>query len=397
MNRTHIILTPPFAFALAAVLAWFTGSPVEDSLTGGNTRVRSPRQRATAEATAARESAVLFQFERAFLLDPPPPVETHDAKGMDEALGPDDRNSGSGCCGTSALSYSIDWARESPEAMYDWLVRTGGTSFDRTLFPAYVLFSTWAEKDTSAALAAALAIPNRMLRRQALVSTLEILCKSDPARARELMLQNLSLFHAGGQSPIFNCNETGVVTCDMLLSLPLGEERTQLLATLLKDLARWSIGDEPAKALAVWKNAPESMRRDLVAAGFTNDGEKSASFEGLSDMMRERAETSGNPALAAEFIQSQGAEWARRDLAEALDWARAHLKGKSRVECSAGLFEQGARADFDRALDIWQNLPDDFLKVRAAGAIVRGAPAGRKAEADAMMRSLPEHDRLMAR
>ena len=96
-------------------------------------------------------------------------------------------------------------------------------------------------------------------------------------------------------------------------------------------------------------------------------------------------------------MEVHGPAWAKRNLAGALDWAQAHLKGKSRIEHSARLFEPAASWDFDTALRIWQTLPDSFFKVRAAGAISKGAPPDRKAEAEALIHSLSERDRDLAR
>jgi len=74
----------------------------------------------------------------------------------------------------------------------------------------------------AAALAAIPNIPDRRLRQQALVSSLDILCRSDRDRARVLMMQYLDLFPPGGQTPLFNQYESGETTCDLLRSLPPG-------------------------------------------------------------------------------------------------------------------------------------------------------------------------------
>jgi hypothetical protein len=88
----------------------------------------------------------------------------------------------------------MDWAKESPEAMFAWLVSQN----DKRSFYSYILFESWAGKDMTAALAVVFKIPNLKLRRQALMTSLEILCQSDPACARELWTQNLSLFPPDG-------------------------------------------------------------------------------------------------------------------------------------------------------------------------------------------------------
>jgi hypothetical protein len=166
----------------------------------------------------------------------------------------------------------------------------------------------------------------------------------------------------------------------MLLSLPPGEERTHLLAGLLDRL-------DPPDAHALWKQASKSERREWVDAGFAPFMTRAPSFKGLDDLMRERVETSGDPAAAGKFIDSHGESWAKRDLAAALDWAQAHLKGKRRVECREKFFQVGIIQDFDATLRIWQNLPEGYLKVSAAEAIQRAVPDNRKAEAEAVLKS----------
>lgn len=386
MNRTRMILTPPLAFALAAILAWLTGRPVEDASASENHVVRSPRQREAAMVDAGDPSVVLAELENRILDHPDPPGEIHDAEGMDAALDLDDRTSMFPGGGMSTISYAIDWAEEAPEELFAWLVHQSGSSFHRGLHPCDILFRAWAEKDMEAALAAVLTIPNRDLRQQALISSLEVLCKSDPDRARGLMMQNLGIFPPDGKIPIFSLFETGDVMCDMLISLPPSGERTHLLANVLRTMAGRN-HELALQAQAVWQQSPEDLRRELVAAGFKAEEDLSLSFAGLEELLRERAETAGDPACAERFMESQGPTWARRDLAGALDWAQAHLKGKNRVERSAELFKAAAGQDLDTALRIWQTLPDSFLKTSAAEAISRGAPDDRKTEAAAILQS----------
>lgn len=142
------------------------------------------------------------------------------------------------------------------------------------------------------------------------------------------------------------------------------------------------------QAHAVWDQSPEDLRRDLVAAGFSSDKDDAAVFPGLEDLLRDRAERSGDPAVAEKFVETQGRGWAMRDLAGALDWARTHLKGVSREKHSAALFESAASADFDAALGIWQSLPDSVMKIDAAEAMLKGAPEQRKVEATGALESV---------
>ncbi len=375
MKRPRLFPAPPLVCVLAAVLVWLTGAHARNTPRSANPR---------------KISAVLDQLEQEILINPP--AEIHDAKGMEAALDSDDLT-GSFCGGgQSASQYADEWVAESPEAMFAWLVNRGGSSFRRSLSPACDLFRTWAEKDMAAALAAVSRIPDRNLRRQALLSSVEILCKSDPGRARDLMIQNLGLFSPGGPSLIFRPYETGKAIWDMLWSLPPGAERTHLLANLLTDMALVTT-DPPGQAEAAWQQCPADLRRELVAAGFTTYGGRETPIDGLEELMRERAEKSGDRAAAEQFINAHGPAWAKRDLPAALAWTRAHLKGKSRVERSAELFEYLAAQDFKSVLRLWQTLPDSSLKVRAAYAISKGTPSHRRDEVDGILKSSSERDR----
>jgi hypothetical protein len=378
MKRTCIILAPPLVFVLTAVLAWLTGLPGENPPEPGNAIARSPRQRAAAGVDAGGVSAVLLQLESKILSHAPASLtdEIHHAKGMEDALFSDESSGSFPGGGMGAITYSMAWAKESPEAMFAWLVSQN----DKRSFYSYILFRSWAEKDMTAALAAVFKIPNLKLRRQALMSSLEILCQSDPARARELMTQNLGLFPPNGDWLVFNGYEKGKATSELLLSLPPGEERTHLLAGLLDRM-------DPPDAQALWEQASEAERREWVDAGFAPFMTRASSFEGLDDLMRERAESSGDPAAVEKFISSHGESWAKRDLAAALDWAQTHLKGKRRGECREKFFQVGIVQDFDATLRIWQNLPEGYLKVSAAEAIQRAVPDSRKAEAEAVLKS----------
>lgn len=106
--------------------------------------------------------------------------------------------------------------------------------------------------------------------------------------------------------------------------------------------------------------------------------------------MRERAETTGDPAVVGKFLRCDGEAWAKRDLVAALNWAQAHLKGKNRVDWREKFFQGGIHHDFDQTLRIWQTLPEGFLKVSAAEAIGRAAPESRKADAKSLLKLPPE-------
>jgi hypothetical protein len=397
MKRAFILLSPLLAFVLGAVAAWLAGSPVSDASATAETFLRSSRQREAETARSRDPVQIAAQFESEMVNYRAPPKAIHDADGMESVFKSDRMTQSFPGGGGGWISYSMEWAEDSPEDMFAWLIHQGGSDFKQRVNSAAILFNTWAVKDREAALAAIFKISDTDIRRQALASSLEILYQTHPDRARELMTQNLELFSSGLGGTPFKAYDTGKTTCDLLLSLPHGEVRTQLLADLLSSLATWSMDGTAAYAISIWNQAPESQRRELVAAGFDSSKENSASFDGLEDIMRDRAETSNDPRVAEMFMQNHGPALAKRDLAGTLDWAHAHLKGKARVEQCAELFESAASQDFDTTLATWQTLPEGILKARAAGAMSKGAPASRKTEAEAVIQSLSAQDQDLAR
>jgi hypothetical protein len=397
MNRFCYFLTPPLAFALAAWLAWSTRAPVESTVVSENIRFRSSRQRDAVAVDSGDLTVALSRFENQVSRDPIKPKQIHDAEGMDRWIVSDAGSANFCGGGMASIEYSFGWADEAPEEMLAWLIQQNGYSYQRALSPASILFGSWAKKDMAAALAAVPKIPNPDLRRQALASTLEVLCTSDPARARELLLQNLSLFLADGGRSSFKPFNTSQTTCDMLLTLPPGEARTHLLAGLLTSMADWSLDGVSQYAISHWKKASGAERREWVAAGFSSGKDNATSFDGLETLMRQRAEITGDPAVAQSFVTIQGEAWAKRDLPGAFNWTQAHLKGKCRVEEGVKLFGYAASQDFDTAIGTWKNLPDGILKARAAGEIAKNSPPARKAEAEAIIESLSKHDKNLAR
>ncbi len=389
MKRAGIFLAPLFAFVLGAVLAWFARSPAENVPAPESAHASSAGQ----SETEARDTAILDQLEYGIVHYPAQAAKIYGAKGMEDALESDiqTRNFPEG--GLSAARYSMLWADKSPVEMFSWLNQKNAFSEDSKIFPTDILFGSWAKKDMMAALSAVFKISNRNLRQQALLTTFEVLCESDPARARELMIQNLNLFLTDGRRLILNATKP---TCDLLLSLPPSNERTNLLAKFLTDMARWN-QESVSQAEEIWQQQPEDVRRDLVAAGFTCGKEFTAKFNGLEDLMCRQSDTSADHATAERFIEANGPVLAKRDLTKALSWTQAHLKGKARVERGAELFEFAASNNFDATIAVWQTLPDSFLKARAAGAISRGAPPDRKPDVESMLQSLAQRYRDQAR
>lgn len=375
MNRAFVILSPPAVFILTAVSAWFACAPDGNKLVEGNSTRHGLRQRAATGVDSCDMAAALRRLESKILPHNPAPTrKTHDAEGMENAIFASERSAPCPGGGMQAFEYSMDWAKDAPEEMFAWLVGQNG----KRSHYANMLFSQWAEVDIEAALAAVFKIPDPQLRAQALLTSLEVLCKTNPDRAKEILLQNMSLFSPNEASLFFEY-DSGKTTWDLLLALPPGKERTHLQAELLERM------NSDGLAQNLWKQASESQRREWLAAGFSPYMTSADTFEGLGEIMKEKAETSGNPADATKFIEGHGEAWAKRDLAGALDWAQAHLKGKSRVDLSGKLFQAGIAGDFDTTLRIWQGLPEGYLKKGIAEAILRAVPDARKAEAQAVL------------
>jgi len=390
MKAAIRFLAPPCAFVVFAFLASRNDS--DDLKTSQDTGIRQTAESPFPAHDPVGVTAALSRLEQNIFLSEAEPAPVHDAEGMDGWLDSVERNSSFPGGGMGAISNAMDWAEEAPEDMFAWLIRQDATFNNRSLSPASILFETWSEKSMSAALAAVPKIPDPNIRAQALASTLENLYPKDPQRALEILERNLDLFQPGSNGTQFSGYDgEAPTTCDMLLALPPGPGRTHLLAGLLPGLASSSTGGGEAKAIQVWKDASESLRRDLVAAGF--DGNMGVSFEGLPEMMRERAETSGESETAAKFIRTQGGQWAEKDLPTAFQWTQSHLKGRERVEAGANLFKNAAAKDFDKALATWKELPEGFLKAKALAAIQQGTPAGREPDFKEVIESLSDEER----
>lgn len=388
MKRAIILLAPLLAFVLGAVVAWISGSPGQKAFSAHENAHRSPRQREANLVNSRGPAVIAAQFEKEMLVYRSPPKEIHDADGMEAVLKFHRKTQGRSTSGIEWFSYSTKWAEESPVEMFTWLIREGGSDFKERGSAASVLFEKWATKDMEAALAAVARISDTSLRRQALASSLEVLCQSNPTRARDLLMQNLDLFPPDLECSVFKPYGTGKTTCELLLALSPGPERTRLLVDFLTSVARWS-GEEAVNAISAWNDVPESMRREWVAAGFSSGKETATAFDGLEEMTRELVETTGNPRSADQFMEAHGPAWAKRDLRGALDWAQAHLKGKSLFNQSLELFAAAARGNPDAAMQRWQLLPQGFLKSQVAKAIVDNAPADRRADVISVMRPSP--------
>jgi len=303
--------------------------------------------------------------------NPPPPRKTYAGDVMVQLMNP-------GCypgSGMPGIEYAMGWAEDAPEEMFAWLIDKN----EEASFETYLLFRTWAAVDSEAALAAASRIPNAALRAQAWITTLEILCKTKPERAQKMLLENAELFAtANGRNLIFQFDEIGAAW-NLLLALPAGKAQTRLQAQLLGKSAHES-------ARNVWDQASATQRQEWLTAGFTPSWGAGDSFAGLQDLMRETAEATGNPADAEKLIQVYGDAWAEKDLASAIHWAQAHLKGKDKIETMGKFFFANARKDIEQTLSVWQQMPASYLKKEMAQMLLRGCPEDRKAHANAILK-----------
>ena len=400
-------------FGLAAGLAWLTGSAAQQS--GGSSRI-APVMRSTGVSSGNTPALVIKNLEEELRRGPERWVEDYSREELDkldtgESLGDGFRGPNQG------LAYASRWAAHDPEAVFAWIERRGFMpgllTMDQSREFVSVLFEAWIEKTPEDALAAAVRFSRPAHRAQALALVLQNLWRSDPARARELIAQHAGLLASGPERVLrYEKDDLGPVDLEFLKSLPPGPARGKLLAGLLSDSAQsdsvWdsSKTESANHAAAFWNSAPDDLKRELVAGGFSlsyaqsyedQSAGRKVPLLGADVLLREHAEATGDFFDLLNFAEGPAKEWARRDLEAAFAWTQAHLKGETRLELSAELFRQTAASDFDHAVEVWQSLPDGVLKARAAGTLTGGAPEERKAEAQAIMDGLSTAYREIAR
>ena len=290
--------------------------------------------------------------------------------------------------------YADGWAKTDPAGMHQWFAARGdfdlptgggfGFTFKSTVFAA------WAETDPAAALAAAAAHKDGG---GALGAAISALLRTDPARALGAAQQHLARLANAWASQL---DRDAPGTWEMLCALPPGADRGRLMASWLQS---GTAAEETAAELErIWREAPDAVRRDLVAAGFSllvDEPRDLVVLEGLEDMARAHAEQSATPETVRRFLSAHGGAWAERDPAAAVQWAMGHLQGLARVNQTTELFRHAA-GNFEAALAAWHDLPAGILKARAAGALAAGAPADRAAEARQLLDALPPADRRAA-
>ena len=330
MKAALFLTTPVLAFIAALMFAGLMPA-VDPAMYKEPSNRSSPRKRAAvmedSKSSATDIPVLLADLERRIVHFPPPEVEVHDGRGL-EALLIGDENGPSFCgSGMASIEYSMDWARENPAGMFEWFNEHWTVSGYERHSLAATLFSEWAEQDMTAALGAIPRMTHAESRAQALVSTLEILCRKDPAKARELLLQNLDTLEA-----LKNVQfgfEAGNARTELILNLPAGRIRSLLLAENINNLAVY--GDSNAAlAVELWKRLSTDERRDLVAAGLRLSGFEKIHLDGLEDLIRQHVETSNDPGKASLFLNRYGESWAKRDPEKRARMGTGASQGKSK-------------------------------------------------------------------
>lgn len=393
MKPAIFLSVPVLAFIGAMMLAGLV--PQSENTATGSRRPDdlSPRKRAEAMGsttpTPGGIPAVLAGMERLMVHFPPPEVKTYNGDEMEASL-----NTGNFpvTCGSgmAEIEYSMGWARENPQEMFEWLVRQSMVSGFKKHSLAHTLFSEWAEQNMSAALVAIPHIPDLELRAQSLVTTLEILCQKDPTKAQELLHQNLQTLES--LKTVYLGYDHGKTRTDLLLSLPPGKTRSMLLAENISSMTQFPYNGDGVLAAELWAKAPDDERREMVAAGLTSSRSSDIPLDGLENLVKQHAETTSDPERSRQFIAQYGESWAERDPGSAVSWAMAHLQGKARMDQTLKLITHIGSRNFDEALRTWQVLPDGSLRDRAARNLAEAAPPDHQAEKAILQDSLPKSD-----
>lgn len=400
MKPALFLSAPPLAFFAAAMLAGLV--PPNDLANNSDGPISSShRKRATviedSKSVPTDIKSALAEMERWIGRDSSPEVEIHDAAGMENYLLIDRRKSPY-VGGVDALNYSIHWAMENPAEMFEWFILQGLVPCDQRKSLAAELFSEWAKQNMVAALAAITRISDAESRAQALVSTLEVLCQNDPAKARELLLQNVDLLEVS-KSVEFGKYDPGKARTELISSLPPGRLRSMLMAENISSLMYCGIGcggdmssyyAKAAVGTGLWNELSNDERRELVDVGLRLSVFDEIQLDGLEDLIKQRAETSNDPRQAALFIDQYGAKWAERDASAAVSWALAHLKGTKRMPSSLFLIGHAEEKDFDAAMQVWRSLPVGTIREETAKLLAEMVPPDHEAEKALLQDSLPK-------
>lgn len=305
-----------------------------------------------------------------------------------------------------AWVYAGNWAKAAPEEMLAWFRARGSGKLILPNGPlnshndfSNLIFRALTVKNPEGAIRSALQEERKSVRRGLVANVIGTLRLTDPGRASALAAEQAGLL-AGGER---NSSEFSAVgkdypgMWDLLRALPAGGDRNRVLAQYFDAIA----GNHPQDTVAMWSRMPAEERRELVEGGFQGMGLRmggsSASLEGLNELWRDHALASRDPEVLEQYLRAGATQWAASDPAAAITWARENLIGEARVLGTARLFREGAQSDFDATLAVWRDLPEGGLRARAAGYLAAGAPEERRAEAEALLSSLPPADQAAAR
>jgi hypothetical protein len=390
MKSALFFTTPLLAFITALMLAGLVPPDTSAGHKEPPNRANSLKRKVMQDSKSASTDipALLADMERKIVYFSPPEVVAHDGKDMEEALISDEQSQGTCAGGMEAISYAHDWARENPAGMFEWFNEHWTVSGHKRQYLAKTLFAEWATQDMAAALAAIPRMAHAESRAQALVSTLEVLCRKDPVKARELLLQNLDAL--GALKSVQLGYEADKSRADLILSLPPGRVRSLLLAEYIGNLVLFGYEGNGVLATELWNQRSAEERRDMVVAGLRRCEMDKVQLEGLEDITKQHAETSGDPEQALLFIKQYGAAWAKRDAGSALAWSLARLKGKERNECALDLLADAASQNFDAAMQAWKGFGEGTLREKAAEQLFSNAPSDRETDKALLEEAMPK-------
>lgn len=394
------------SFAIAAVASWLTArAPAAASqglleIVAENTPQDGPM--AAENARPDRSSAAAgAAFERALagVLDPSSQGPFTGERLEELCSG---YNGVAVIASSPGIPYARAWAKQEPQQMFDWFQKRGIFAAGHILLTG-TLFSAWAEKDPNAALHAAMQCSGKNDRADALTAVISVLRKSDPGRAVAVATEHLALL-AGENAAVFSACANKSEFRDnwsFLTMLPPGNLRGAVMAKVFNAS---SGGDAMNMATEFWQEIPENLRLEIISGEIANGGlensafigDWSSGFTGAADIQRKYIEQTGNPALAREFLDKAGTDWALRDPEAAITWAQNNLKGADLIMAAAELFGPAAKEHYETAVSLWESLPEGPLRARAAGHIAAGVLPERQAEADALLESLSPADRRQA-
>lgn len=376
MKPVHFLTTISATFLATVLIAGFV--PPDDGHSDANSPIPvSPRKRAAStqdpKADSASIPAILAGMERQVFHYQPPEMQSYDIQGLLESFRI--RKQYASAVVSWGTPYEVEWARQAPQELFECLVGQNLIPQGRKRELAYSLFTVWAEKDMSGALAAIPRITHEESRAQALVSTLEVLCQKEPARARELLLQEMDTL--GALKSVNLGFVHGKERTDLILALPPGKVRTLLLAENLYHLARDMDSGGAQLATELWNKSSLEDRRKMVAAGLSLYVSDTIQLEGLEDLAKQHAETTNDPEAARSFLNEFGKSWTARDPDSALSWTLSRFKGRERTYQYLNLIEEAAAKNFDEAMNAWQSLPEGSLRYKAAEILAKAAPDDR--------------------